>query len=178
MFDTREQDSLTTKTKFSERQQGRQRGMMIKAKRQEKILELIRQYDIETQDELTGLLNREGYKATQATISRDIRELKLMKISTGGIHHKYTVSEPENLKLGEKYLRVLHDGFIRMDNAGNLVVIRTVSGMAMAVAASLDAMNWPEIAGCIAGDDTIFCAVHSEEEAAMVMDKIRSNVEA
>ena len=150
--------------------------MMMKVRRQAKILELISQYDIETQDELAGQLKQEGFKATQATISRDIRELKLMKISTGGGHQKYTAIESGSERLVEKYLRVLRDGFVEMDKAGNLIVIRTVSGMAMAVAAALDAMDWTEVAGCIAGDDTIFCAVHSPEETDQVMEKIRINV--
>ena len=75
--------------------------------------------------------------------------------------------------MNEKYLRVLQDGFLTVDVAGNLLVIRTVSGMAMAVAAALDAMNWSEVAGCIAGDDTIFCAVHKPEDAPAVMENIR-----
>ena len=146
----------------------------MKIRRQEKILELINRYEIETQDELAGYLREEGCEVTQATISRDIRELKLMKVSTGGGHQKYAVIESGQEKLVERYLRVLRDGFVEMDKAGNLVVIRTVSGMAMAVAAALDAMNWSEIAGCIAGDDTIFCAVHTNEEAMLVMEKIQS----
>ena len=149
---------------------------MMKTKRQTKILELINLYEIETQEELAKHLQAEGYKVTQATISRDIRELKLMKISSGGGHQRYTAIEPDSEKLAEKYLRVLRDGFLEMDKAGNLVVIRTVSGMAMAVAAALEAMNWSEVAGCIAGDDTIFCAVHSQEEATSVMEKIREIV--
>jgi transcriptional regulator of arginine metabolism len=149
---------------------------MMKIRRQAKILELINQYDIETQDELAGHLREEGFKATQATISRDIRELKLMKVSVGGGHQKYTAVEAGSEKLVEKYLRVLRDGFVDMDMAGSLIVIRTVSGMAMAVAAALDAMNWSEVAGCIAGDDTIFCAVHTQDEAVSIMEKIRSNI--
>ena len=150
---------------------------MTKIKRQAKILELIARYEIETQDELAGYLKAEGCDVTQATVSRDIRELKLMKISTGGGRQRYTAIESSTERLAEKYLRVLRDGFVEMDQAGNLVVIRTVSGMAMAVAAALDAMNWPEIAGGIAGDDTIFCAVHTQEEAERVMEKIRENVQ-
>lgn len=155
--------------------QGRQ-YIKMKIRRQTKILELINQHDIETQDELARYLEKEGFLVTQATISRDIRELKLMKVSTRGGHQKYTAIEAGSERLVEKYLRVLRDGFVEMDRAGNLVVIRTVSGMAMAVAAALDAMNWTEVAGCIAGDDTIFCAVHTPEEAVLVMDKIRENV--
>lgn len=148
----------------------------MKSKRQARILELIHRYEIETQDELAGYLKKEGLNVTQATISRDIRELKLMKVSTGGGHQRYAVIDSGPEKLAEKYLRVLRDGFIGMDKAGNLIVIRTVSGMAMAVAAALDAMSWSEIAGCIAGDDTIFCAVHTPEEAEAVMEKIRKNI--
>ena len=148
----------------------------MKVKRHARILELINQYDIETQGELAEYLRQEGCEVTQATISRDIRELKLMKVSTGGGHQKYTAIEPASERLVEKYLRVLRDGFVAMDRAGNMIVIRTVSGMAMAVAAALDAMNWPEVAGCIAGDDTIFCAIHTPEEAEMVMDKIRESM--
>lgn len=148
----------------------------MKIRRQAKILELINQYEIETQDELARHLKEEGFKVTQATISRDIRELKLMKVSSGGDHQKYTAIESGSERLVEKYLRVLRDGFVEMDKAGNLIVIRTVSGMAMAVAAALDAMNWSEVAGCIAGDDTIFCAVHTPEEAIRVMEKIKESM--
>ena len=162
--------------RFSLLQQGRQSVIMMKTKRQTKILELINQYEIETQDDLAKHLEEVGYKVTQATISRDIRELKLMKISSGGGHQRYAAIEPDSENLSEKYLRVLRDGFVEMDKAGNLIVIRTVSGMAMAVAAALDAMNWPEVAGCIAGDDTIFCAVHTLEDTSAVMEKIRENV--
>ena len=75
--------------------------------------------------------------------------------------------------LGEKYLRVLRDGFVSMDMAQNILVIRTVAGMAMAVAAAMDAMHWNEVAGCIAGDDTIMCAIRSADDTLLVMDKIR-----
>ena len=78
--------------------------------------------------------------------------------------------------MNEKFLRVLRDGFVSMDMAQNILVVKTVSGMAMAVAAAIDAMNWPEVAGCIAGDDTIMCAVRSVEETVQVMDKIRKIV--
>ena len=78
--------------------------------------------------------------------------------------------------MNEKFLRVLRDGFVSMDMAQNILVVKTVSGMAMAVAAAIDAMNWSEVAGCIAGDDTIMCAVRSMEETVQVMNKIRKIV--
>ncbi len=148
----------------------------MKIARHAKIVDLINQYDVETQEELAELLNREGFKVTQATVSRDIRELKLTKISLNGGKQKYSVMQAESAGMNEKYLRILKDGFLGMEMAQNILVIKTVSGMAMAVAAALDAMRWQEIAGCIAGDDTIMCAIRSVDDTLIVMDKIRKIV--
>ena len=148
----------------------------MKATRHAKILELIQNHTVTTQEELQTLLESCGFYATQATISRDILELKLTKISTSGGRQKYAVMQTTAVGLNEKFLRVLRDGFVSMDMAQNILVVKTVSGMAMAVAAALDAMNWSEVAGCIAGDDTIMCAVRSVEETVQVMDKIRKIV--
>ena len=145
----------------------------MKAERHAKILDLINQYDIDTQEELAGRLNEAGYRVTQATVSRDIRELKLTKISVNGGRQKYAVMNAQSSEMDEKYLRILKDAFVSMDMAQNILVIRTVSGMAMAVAAAMDAMQWPEIAGCIAGDDTIMCAIRSVDDTLLVMEKIR-----
>ena len=145
----------------------------MKIERHAKIIELINQYAIETQEELAGRLNEAGFRVTQATVSRDIRELKLTKIALDGGKQKYAVMHAHSSNLNEKYLRILKDGFSSMTMAQNILVVKTVSGMAMAVAAALDAMNWSEIAGCIAGDDTIMCAVHSVDETLVVMEKIR-----
>lgn len=145
----------------------------MKIERHAKIVELINRYHIDTQEELADRLNQAGFRVTQATVSRDIRELKLTKIAVEDGHQKYAVVGSHSNALDEKYLRVLRDGFMSMDMAMNILVIRTVSGMAMAVAAAMDAMHWPEIAGCIAGDDTIMCAVRSVDDTLIVMDKIR-----
>lgn len=145
----------------------------MKADRHAKILDLINQYDIDTQDELAERLNQAGYKVTQATVSRDIRELKLTKIAVSGGRQKYAVMSQHSGEMDEKYLRILRDAFVSMDMAQNILVIRTVSGMAMAAGAAMDAMHWPEIVGCIAGDDTIMCAVKSVDDTLLVMDKIR-----
>ena len=144
----------------------------MKSERQQKILELIREYEIETQEELIFYLNKYGFETTQATVSRDIRELKLTKIATNDGRQKYALMQPQPAGMNEKYLRVLKDGFLSMDMAQNILVIKTVSGMAMAVAAAIDAMHWSEVAGCIAGDDTIMCAVRSVDDTLRVMDKI------
>lgn len=148
----------------------------MKIARHAKIVDLINQYNIETQEELADRLNQEGFKVTQATVSRDIRELKLTKIAQSNGRQKYSVMQAESVGMNEKYLRILQDGFSGMEMAQNILVIKTVSGMAMAVAAALDAMHWQEIAGCIAGDDTIMCAVRSVDDTLIVMDKIRKIV--
>lgn len=150
----------------------------MKLQRHTKIVELIHQYDIDTQEELASRLNEAGFKVTQATVSRDIRELKLTKVAVDGGRQKYVLMSASTSGLDEKYLRILREGFVSMDMAQNILVIRTVSGMAMGVAAALDALKWNEMAGCIAGDDTIMCAIHSAEETIVVMDKIRRVLEA
>ena len=145
----------------------------MKTKRQAKMLELIKRNDIETQEELAEYLNREGFKVTQATVSRDIRDLRLTKVAVDGSRQKYVVLAPEKDEMNEKYIRVLRDGYISMDMAQNILVMRTVSGMAMAVAAALDAIHFGEVVGCIAGDDTIMIAVRSVEDTRILMGKIR-----
>ena len=149
----------------------------MKTKRQSKILELIRKNDIETQEELLAHLLKDGYAVTQATVSRDIREMKLTKISVNGSKQKYTVLNDSVEDLSEKYVRVLRDGFVSMDMAQNILVIKTVSGMAGAVCASIDAMNIQEIVGSIAGDDTIMCAIRTTEDTVAIMKRLRRIVE-
>lgn len=145
----------------------------MKRERQNKILELISSRDIETQEELVDLLRAEGFNVTQATISRDINELRLGKLTSGNGKRKFAVAPTGDVHLTSKYIRVLRDGFVSMDNAQNILVVRTVSGMAMAVAASLDALRMKEVVGSIAGDDTIMMAVRTTEETKVVMNKIR-----
>ena len=149
----------------------------MKTKRQSKILELIRNNDIETQEELQAYLVKDGFAVTQATVSRDIREMKLTKISTNMGKQKYVALNDAAEDLAEKYVRVLKDGYISMDMAQNILVIKTVSGMAGAVCASIDAMNIHEIVGSIAGDDTIMCAIRTTEDTVQLMKKLRRIIE-
>lgn len=143
----------------------------MKGNRHAKIIELIQKNHIETQEELAEYLNQEGFKVTQATVSRDIRDLNT-KVPDKNGKQRYAVHQNEENSMGEKYIRVLRDGFLSMDMAQNILVIKTVSGMAMAVCAAIDAMRWNEVVGSIAGDDTIMCAIRSVEDTARVMDKI------
>ncbi len=144
----------------------------MKPQRHKKILELIRTEAIETQEELANRLNEAGFHVTQATVSRDIRALKLTKMTRKDGRSYYAVLEENNPVTGDKYTRVIREALVSMDAAENLVVIKTVSGMAMAVAASLDSMKWEELLGCIAGDDTIMCAARTAEGARTVIDKL------
>lgn len=149
----------------------------MKRQRHEVVVDLINRYDIETQEELAAYLREEGFDVTQATVSRDIRELKLSKIATGNGKQKYIILKNDDSHLGDKFIRVLRDGFVSMSMAQNILVIKTVQGMAMAVAAAIDAMKFPEIVGCIAGDDTIMAAVKSVDDTMIVMEKINKILE-
>ena len=137
----------------------------MKTTRQAKILELIQKNDVETQEELSAYLEKEGFQVTQATVSRDIRELKLTKISTDNGRQKYAVITDADSNMMEKYARVLREGFLSVDAAENIVVIKTVSGMAGAVVGSL------------AGDDTILCVIRTSDDAVHIMKKLRKIVE-
>ena len=150
---------------------------MLRSARHAKILEVISHNEIETQEELLHHLLKEGFAVTQATVSRDIRELKLTKIAISGGGQKYAVLNDSTEVLSEKYIRVLKDGFLSMDMAQNILVIKTVSGMAGAVCASLDAMQLHEVVGSIAGDDTIMCAIRTTEDTVAIMKRLRKIIE-
>ena len=144
----------------------------MKIKRHSKIIELINTYDIETQEELAQRLEDSGFVVTQATVSRDIRDLKLSKVVYGDGKQKYSLM-PKQDGISEKYLKILKEAFISMDMAQNILVLKTVSGMAMAVAAALDSLQMSEIVGCIAGDDTIMAAIRSVDDTVTAMERIR-----
>ena len=144
----------------------------MKSARQSKIIELIEQYDIMTQEELSELLTQAGFRNTQATISRDIRELKLTKITTDSGKPKYALQQPQDIDIWKKYRQVLAAGILTMESSENLIVIKTVSGVAMAVAAALDNLDINGLMGCIAGDDTIIAVARSKEMSANVIANI------
>ncbi|MGP1348913.1 MAG: arginine repressor [Stomatobaculum sp.] len=147
----------------------------MKLERHSKIVELIGKYEIDTQEELAERLREAGFTVTQATVSRDIRELKLTKVSMDNGRQRYTVMQSQS-SYTDKYIRILQDGYMSMDRAQNIIVIKTVAGMAMAVAASLDALHMHELVGCIAGDDTIMCAVRTVEDSVRLMEKLKKMV--
>ncbi len=149
----------------------------MKEKRHEKIIELIGQYDIETQDELADRLREAGFQVTQATVSRDIRKLKLSKVPGKNGRQKYALLTGQNHQMSEKYVGILREAFVSMDSAQNILVIKTVSGMAMALATALDNIDWKEILGCVAGDDTVMCVIRTEADTAAVMEELKKIVD-
>ena len=155
----------------------------MKKKRQEQIIEIIQNHEVETQEDLAGYLTEAGYAVTQATVSRDIRELSLEKVPGQKVRQKYamrsTIPVAAEIKHpaaqpANRYAALLQDGIVSMEQAGNLLVINTAVGMAMAVAAALDAMEIEGIIGCIAGDDTIMCAVKTEKMVQNVIENLQN----
>lgn len=144
--------------------------------RQDAILRLIRQEPIGTQEQLVIRLREEGFAATQATVSRDIRVLGLKKEMDDSHVIRYVQPERSH-DIPEHFVRVLKEGFVRSDVAMNILVIKTVSGMAMAVAAALDAYQFPELVGCIAGDDTVMCAIRDTQSAKKLQKRIHALLE-
>ena len=144
----------------------------MKKARQSKIIELISTYDIETQDDLICRLVEFGFNVTQATISRDIRELKLTKVSSTGGIYKYVLPKDEK-KVTAKFNSTLTESITHVDCALNQLVLKTYPGMAGAVAVGIDALNIPEILGCVAGDDTIIVICRSVDSADSLGDNIK-----
>ena len=150
----------------------RHRYFEMKNGRQKQILTIVSEHDVETQEELIVHLKASGFKATQATVSRDIKELRLIKMATENGHYKYVQSVGEDGKSSAKFDNVLRETVISVRNAGPIVVVRTYAGMAMAAAAAVDAMQINCILGTIAGDDTIFIAVSDEVASDLIEKKI------
>ena len=144
----------------------------MKSTRQNAILELIRDQDIETQEDLADALRKQDFKVTQATVSRDIRELRLLKVLSSAGTYKYaTADKPEN-GLSERFHRIFSESVLGMNHAYNQVVIKTLPGSANVAAEMIDSLRWPEILGTLAGDNTILMLVRSVEEVDVVLRQI------
>ena len=144
----------------------------MKRNRQEKLLELISRYEIDTQDELIARLRECGYDVTQATVSRDIRDLKIVKMMTRKGSYRYVLPKQANEGASPKFSTALIDSIVRVDSACNIVVIKTYPGLANAVAVGIDHMNFSQILGCVAGDDTIMIATRDYESAATICERL------
>ena len=145
----------------------------MKSERQNEIIRLITAGDIETQEELASALRDLGYKVTQATVSRDIRELRLIKIPAKDGGFKYAKPERRESAVSERLARILTDSLVNVDASGNIIVVKTLSGSANVAAEALDNLGWPEILGTIAGDNTIFIVTRAGTETAEICGRIR-----
>ena len=145
----------------------------MKAKRHAKILEFIQQNEIETQDEILEKLKRCGFEVTQATISRDIKELRLVKTLSSTGKYRYTSVKSDTGDLSAKFYTLFVNSITNVDYAGNTVVLRCYAGMAQAVCAALDAMQWEGLVGTLAGDDTIFVLLRTESYAVKMVQNLK-----
>jgi len=144
-----------------------------KTRRQNEIIRLVTESELKTQEEVADRLRSLGYHVTQATVSRDIRELKLIKVNSAGGGNRYAVRVRNDGAVNERLTRILSDSLVHVEAASNLVVVQTLSGSANVSAEALDTLGWQEILGTIAGDNTIFIAARSETDAALIADRIR-----
>ena len=146
----------------------------MKSTRHSLILEIIEQKDIETQEELAEELKRRGVKVTQATVSRDIKELRLLKVLSDHGGYKYATVERAEKGMSERFIRILSESVLSLDNVGNLIVIKTLSASANAAAEAIDSMKWSEVLGSIAGDNTILVIARSEEAVESLMARFNT----
>lgn len=143
----------------------------MKSARQTAILSLIEQKDVRTQEELARSLKELGYKVTQATVSRDIKELRLLKVLAQNGGYKYATADQAEHGISDRFVRMFVDSVLSITPAGNIIVIRTLAGSANVAGEAIDSMRWPEVVGTLSGDNTILVIVHDENEAALVVDK-------
>ncbi len=139
--------------------------------RQNKIIELINTYEIDTQDRLVELLREAGYDATQATISRDIKDLQLVKTLTPSGSYKYALNAMKDLPIKERFAKVFKETVISIEPAENLIVIKTLTGCANAACEAIDTTGFPQIKGSIAGDNTLLVIVDSKEHVPEIIEK-------
>lgn len=145
----------------------------MKTVRQVAILDIIEKQEIETQEELASALNARGIRVTQATVSRDIKELRLLKVLTPSGKYKYATGDRADNNLTDRFIRMLAESLLSVSSANNLIVVKTLSGSANVAAEALDSMHWPEVLGTLAGDNTVLLIIRSNEETITVTSRIR-----
>ena len=145
----------------------------MKNVRQVAILDIIEKQEIETQEELASALNARGIRVTQATVSRDIKELRLLKVLTPSGKYKYATGDQADNNLTDRFIRMLAESLLSVSSANNLIVVKTLSGSANVAAEALDSMHWPEVLGTLAGDNTVLLIIRSNEETITVTSRIR-----
>lgn len=145
----------------------------MKSVRQVAILDIIEKQDVETQEELAEALRERGIKVTQATVSRDIKELRLLKVLTPTGAYKYATADKAENGLNERFIRMLAESLLSVTASNNLIVVKTLSGSANVAAEALDSLHWPEILGSLAGDNTILLIIRTNEEVPGVIARIQ-----
>ena len=145
----------------------------MKTVRQVAILDIIEKQEIETQEELASSLNARGIRVTQATVSRDIKEVRLLKVLTPSGKYKYATGDQADNNLTDRFIRMLAESLLSVSSANNLIVVKTLSGSANVAAEALDSMHWPEVLGTLAGDNTVLLIIRSNEETITVTSRIR-----
>lgn len=145
----------------------------MKTNRHTVILDIINTMDIETQEELAIELARRGIKVTQATISRDIKELRLIKVLSSSGSYKYATVDRAEVALFDRYVKIFAQSVLSIIPCGNLIVLKTIAGSANVAGEAVDALKWPEIAGSIAGDNTIFVVIKDADDGAEIVDRFK-----
>lgn len=145
----------------------------MKTVRQVAILDIIEKSEIETQEELADALRQRGIKVTQATVSRDIKELRLLKVLTPMGTYKYATADKAENGLSERFIRMLAESLLSVAASNNLIVVKTLNGSANVAAEALDSLHWPEILGSVAGDNTILLVIRATEDVPSVMGRIQ-----
>lgn len=149
----------------------------MKTNRHSHILDIIKTKDIETQEELANELRKRGIEITQATVSRDIKELHLVKVMASSGAYKYAYIPDNTPELSQRQIRIFAESVTSIDSANNLIVIRTIAGNAQAAASAIDALEWEEIIGCIAGDDTIMVVVREDEWVQEIIQRFEQLID-
>lgn len=147
---------------------------MSKMKRQKKLLDLIRQVEVETQEELIALLNANGYPVTQATVSRDINELQLIKVAGKEKRYRYAQVTQSKQIDNDKFLSLFKAAVVSIEPAQNIIVVKTLISNGAPVGATVDSLNFKEVVGCVAGDDTLLIVTHSSSDALLVAERLKS----
>ena len=147
--------------------------MAMKTKRHAKILEIIHQKSVETQEDLLLLLREDGYNVTQATVSRDIKELRLIKALGPDGRYRYSTVRLENENISSKFHSLFADTVLQIDYAGNLGVVKCLSGMAQAACAAMDSLPWDQVVGTLGGEDTFICITKNEEQAVSLTGELK-----
>ncbi len=145
----------------------------MKTKRHSVILDIISQNDVETQEDLAKRLREKGIEVTQATVSRDIKELRLIKVLAADGNYKYATVDKAETGRQERFISIFAHAVLSISTTGNLVVIKTMTGTANAATEAIDSLDWKEIVGTIAGDNTIFIAVNEDADIHRLVEKFR-----